>query len=220
MLTLPKTSRNQLLLAVATTASLAFVVLAMLVAQQRPLPGDVAILQLIHRDIPASLDQIFLISTELGGSVGIIIIVTLIAGLLAYGRRYSNAIIVILSVALTTAANLVIKELFKRARPTLWESIIHAQNFSFPSGHAMASSGLAFAMVYIAWRTRWRFLTLFISGIFVILVGSSRLYFGVHYPSDILGGWLASAVVVTCVIYGTNRFFERHTLDTAKSEKQ
>lgn len=215
-----KRSHTKILFVIAVTATLAFIVLAIMVSQKRLPPGDVAILQLIHRDIPASMSRTFLTATEIGGPVGIVAIVVLIAGLMAYGRRYSNAIIIVLSVAIATVVNLGIKELFKRTRPTLWDSITHAQNFSFPSGHAMASSALAFAMCYITWHTRWRWITIIVGSIFMVMVGLSRLYFGVHYPSDILGGWIASTVVVACVIYCKNSFFERHkTGATAPCEK-
>lgn len=208
---LPKPSLNQLLLMVIVIATIAFTALAIMVTKQRPLPGDVALLQIIHRDIPASTNQVFLTATELGNPVGIIAIVIVISGSLAYWHRYRSAITIILSVALATVANLVIKDLFKRTRPTLWESIIHAQNFSFPSGHAMASSALVFTLIYIAWRSSWRWLTIIIGSIFMLMVALSRLFFGVHYPSDILGGWVASAIVVACVIYVMNHFIVQHT---------
>ncbi len=193
--------QQRITLVVGLVASILFAVVAVLVSQRRPLPGDVAILQFIHREVPTALLRLFLTATELGNPAGIIGIVTVLAALLGYKRKYYALMLVVLSVILATVANLVIKDVFRRQRPSLWQSIIHAQSFSFPSGHAMASSALVFVLVYVTWRTQWRVATLLVGGLFMLLVGLSRLYFGVHYPSDVVAGWLASLAVVSLVVF-------------------
>jgi undecaprenyl-diphosphatase len=64
--------------------------------------------------------------------------------------------------------------------------------FGFPSGHAMASMALGTVVTVLAWRTRWRWPVLALSVVFVLAVSGSRLYLGVHYPSDVVAAWLAS----------------------------
>lgn len=96
--------------------------------------------------------------------------------------------------------NLGAKHLFARERPSLWESIAPESSFSFPSGHAMGSMTLACVLVFLAWHTRWRWIVLAAASIFVMLVGLSRVYLGVHYPSDILAGW-AAALTWTAAMY-------------------
>lgn len=81
---------------------------------------------------------------------------------------------------------------FRRARPDLWTPIDPRQDFSFPSGHAMGTMALFAAILVLLWPTRWRVPFLILGGIFVFLVGLSRVYLGVHFPSDVLCGWLAS----------------------------
>lgn len=71
---------------------------------------------------------------------------------------------------------------------------------SFPSGHAMGSATLAAAVVMLLWRTRWRWPALVLGVCFAVWVGASRVYLGVHYPSDILAGWTA-ALTWTCLAY-------------------
>jgi undecaprenyl-diphosphatase len=68
--------------------------------------------------------------------------------------------------------------------------------FSFPSGHAMQSMAVGAALVILLWETRWRYVALLLSASFVLAVGLSRIYLGVHYPSDILAGWAASVAWV------------------------
>ena len=94
------------------------------------------------------------------------------------------------------------KQLFARERPSLWESIAPEATYSFPSGHAMGSMTLAAVLILLAWRTRWRWPVALLTGAFTVLVGLSRVYLGVHYPSDILAGW-AAALAWTVGIYAT-----------------
>ncbi len=63
---------------------------------------------------------------------------------------------------------------------------------SFPSGHATSSAALAASLLVLAWPTRFRWSAAIATTVFLTGVGLSRMYFGVHYPSDILGGWCVS----------------------------
>ncbi|HEU4665623.1 MAG TPA: phosphatase PAP2 family protein, partial [Dokdonella sp.] len=73
--------------------------------------------------------------------------------------------------------------------------------YSFPSGHAMGSMTLACVLVLLCWWTRLRWPVLAAAAVLVVLVGASRIYLGVHYPSDILAGW-AAAIAWTHAVYG------------------
>ena len=84
------------------------------------------------------------------------------------------------------------KLIFGRARPELWESIVSESTYSFPSGHAMASMATVAALL-VLYRRRSALPWIAMAGvIYVIAIGFSRLYLGVHYPSDVLAGWAAS----------------------------
>ena len=88
--------------------------------------------------------------------------------------------------------NIAAKAFFARPRPGLWTSIAPATGYSFPSGHAMGSMTLAAVLALLAWPTRWRWAVCGAMAFFVAMVGLSRVYLGVHYPSDILAGWAAA----------------------------
>lgn len=94
--------------------------------------------------------------------------------------------------------NLLAKEIFQRTRPALWTSAAPESTYSFPSGHAMISMSVATALVILLWPTKWRPLVLGAAPC-VLAISFSRLYLGVHYPSDILAGWCAGAVWVAGV---------------------
>ncbi len=61
---------------------------------------------------------------------------------------------------------------------------------SFPSGHAISSMSLVVALALLAWPDRWRWAAVIAGATFVVGVGASRVYFGLHHPSDVLAGWL------------------------------
>ncbi|WP_185974662.1 phosphatase PAP2 family protein [Deinococcus detaillensis] len=86
-----------------------------------------------------------------------------------------------------------IKLLVHRARPQLWKVLTPETDFSYPSGHALISLTVITACIWLAWPTKWRRVVLVAGACFLVLVGLSRLYLGVHYPSDVLGGWLMGA---------------------------
>jgi undecaprenyl-diphosphatase len=91
-----------------------------------------------------------------------------------------------------------LKSIFARARPDLTTALVSARSYSFPSGHAMASFIIFGALAYIALRQPWswaaRSAALAIALTVVVLVGVSRVYLGVHWASDIAGGWSAGSV--------------------------
>jgi undecaprenyl-diphosphatase len=79
--------------------------------------------------------------------------------------------------------------------------LAHETSPSYPSGHALVSAAFALALVIIARETRWRWRVGAAASAYVLAVGFSRLYLGVHYPSDVLAGWcLAVAWAATASI--------------------
>lgn len=162
------------------------------VTEHEPLFFDVPILEFMKRISTPILDTTVLFLTNLGG----IVFVSLATALVAYiayrklGKRAASMVVLIAGG--TALMNVVLKLLFQRSRPELWQTLVHESSYSFPSGHAMASSALAFSIVAIFWSTKWRIWTLVTGTIYVITIGLSRMYLGVHYPSDVLAGWAIS----------------------------
>ena len=147
----------------------------------------------------AGLDQFFMVITRAGYAHGVIpMAVLLVLGLLI-SRRWRETTFAGISMVGASLLNMGAKRFFARDRPDLWESIAPEATFSFPSGHAMGSMALATVLVLLAWPTRLRWPVVVLLGSFVLLVGLSRIYLGVHYPSDILGGWVASGAWVVGV---------------------
>ncbi|QOW25410.1 phosphatase PAP2 family protein [Lysobacter sp. H23M47] len=144
-------------------------------------------------------DRFFVAVSKLGYLYGVVPVdIVLIAGLFLR-RNVRVATFASMAVVGSALLNLSAKRIFSRDRPSLWESITPELTSSFPSGHAMGSATLAAVVIVLAWHTRWRWPVIAAMSAFVLLVGTSRVYLGVHYPSDILAGWaVASAWVAAC----------------------
>lgn len=141
----------------------------------------------------------FRVITELGGPVTLAAITPVIAAVYWISRHKKAGLLVLSSVVGATVINLVLKGIFQRDRPDFWMHLVQETGYSFPSGHAMASSALAIALLFLLWKTSTRWYALVISISYILLVGLSRMYLGVHYPTDIVAGWCVSFLWVSIV---------------------
>ena len=140
------------------------------------------------------------IMTDIGSPLVVLLMTLVFAALFVYKNERYRALVLLVSVPGALLANLILKTVFARERPNLITQLVHETGYSFPSGHAMASAVLAIALVAVLWNSRWRWWGVVASSCFVIFIGYSRLYLGVHYPSDILAGWMLSAGWVVIVV--------------------
>lgn len=170
------------------------------IIEHQSIKFDVLILDWIHKQASPVLDVIFMFFTTLGNVEYMLPITLVILAYLLYKRRRHSALILFFGVGGAAAANLVLKSLFHRDRPAFWQSLITETGYSFPSGHAMLSAALVLCIIAIIWRTKWRVPAIIIGGLGIVMIGLSRLYLGVHYPTDIIAGWSVSAIWVGIVV--------------------
>jgi undecaprenyl-diphosphatase len=159
----------------------------------------------------------FRVMTFLGSPAAALAVGTIFCLLLYRRRRLLEAALLPLVLGGAELLNVVLKLSFQRPRPEV--AFVHLDTYSFPSGHAMISTAAYGALAYLAWsrfRSRRAQLAL-VAGtvVFVALICFSRLYLGVHYLSDVLGGaaggafWLAVSIALQ-TLYG-ERFAARFT---------
>ncbi len=137
-------------------------------------------------------------------AVGSTQIALLVAGaataVLAALRHWHGVLMVVLSVVAAQLIVQVIKHAVERPRPGAGDALVHAGGFSFPSGHSATSMAvyatLAFLLIRAANRDRVRVAVGLIGGLIVLAVGLSRVFLGVHYPTDVLAGWLTGGLLV------------------------
>lgn len=166
---------------------------------------DRTILLFLHSQSTAHLDRFMLFFSRIGSGFWVTPIDLLVLVNLAARQRWGDAFFWGLAVGGAALLNVAAKYSFGRARPDFWLSIAPETTFSFPSGHAMQTMALVAALVVLVWPTKTRWPALVLGGSFVLLVGFSRVYLGVHYPSDVVAGWAASlawVVGLSVVLYG------------------
>jgi membrane-associated phospholipid phosphatase len=163
-------------------------------------PFDAPALNMLHALATPTLDRFFVLMTRLGYLWGVVPLDLIVLLSLALRRKFRESLFFFIAITGSAVLDIVAKAYFARVRPDLWLSLTPETTYSFPSGHAMGSATLGVALIILCWPTRWRWPMTAASLVFVLLVGVSRVYLGVHYPSDILAGWSA-AVAWVCGTY-------------------
>ena len=135
--------------------------------------------------------------TALGGVTWLTAATVVIAIFLWLDRKTHMAIFLAAATASGGAMSLILKSLFDRPRPDLVPHLTHVSSSSFPSGHSMLSAVvfLTLGALLASSQTNLR-LRIYLLGIAVfvtVLVGATRVYLGVHWPTDVLAGWTAGA---------------------------
>ncbi|MGV2132444.1 phosphatase PAP2 family protein [Agrobacterium vitis] len=141
--------------------------------------------------------------TSLGGFTVITLVTVLTVFYLLAAGKTRNAVIVGLAISLGAVAESGLKLLFSRARPDVVPHLVTVQTMSFPSGHAMMSAityltlGAMLARAQPTWQLRY---FTFGAGLFLtLLIGVSRVFLGVHWPTDIIAGWTVGGAWALCV---------------------
>ncbi|MGG6238385.1 phosphatase PAP2 family protein [Nodosilinea sp. AN01ver1] len=155
-------------------------------------PWDEPILLSIRTTATPQLDTFASHLTQLGVGWGVAP-ASIVIALVLWRRHHWRSLVYFLTTMIGSAIiNVSAKLLLHRVRPNLWESPAPEYDYGFPSGHAMSSMTFVAALVILLWGSRWNWLVTVLGGLFVLAIGWTRLYLGVHYPSDIVAGWLAS----------------------------
>ncbi|HEU4523011.1 MAG TPA: phosphatase PAP2 family protein [Thermoanaerobaculia bacterium] len=158
-------------------------------------PYDTAIMKAVHTIDNASTHRVMHAITQLGShtAIGACAGITTIA-LLRAGRRH-DAWTVVISTGGAMAINTILKNIFRRQRPQeLARRIKLPRSHSFPSGHSLLSAATYPIVAHHLVERHSVATQAFvhgISGLIILSVGFSRVYFGVHFPSDVLGGFAA-----------------------------
>lgn len=166
------------------------------VIEQDTLYADEAVLKFINGFSTPFLDQTMVWLTALGGVLAVVVAATALTIYRGRQYRWRSALFTAFSIGGLVIANSVLKLFYQRERPELWSLLVNESTYSFPSGHAALSCGLAIVICILVWRSKYRIPIITISVIYVAMIGFTRLYLGVHYPTDVFAGWLLAIVWV------------------------
>ncbi|MEO7458266.1 MAG: phosphatase PAP2 family protein [Gemmatimonadaceae bacterium] len=159
-------------------------------------PFDEPIRDWVLRHQHAALRRAYLVVTRTGSPSATIPMTALLAAWLWRRRGMPIAGAVVLAPAAATALFLAVKHIYRRQRPA-GAAQLRERTFSFPSGHATAAAAIFPTLAYVLWRECLmrgdRAIAL--GTVAPLMIGTSRVYLDVHWPTDVLGGWSAGAGV-------------------------
>lgn len=146
---------------------------------------------------PPWLQDVMRDVTALGSSTMVILVTSLAVAALAFHRHRRRAIVLALVMVSAQGCDELLKGLYGRARPDFALIGVYSYAQSFPSGHSSASAALWLSLATIAasFEPTWgRKAFWFVVAVIIVLgVGLSRIYLGVHWPTDVLAGWMLGA---------------------------
>jgi membrane-associated phospholipid phosphatase len=155
------------------------------------LSWELPILLTIHEQAGEKLNLLAETLTRLGSFKTTTPLITGMALSFLLSKRWNYLLYTIVTFLGAISISYTGKIIVHRARPHLWELVYQiGSDYSFPSGHAMSSMSLALVLIILTWNSPWRWLTIICGSLFVLSIAWTRLYLGVHYPSDIVGGWM------------------------------
>jgi undecaprenyl-diphosphatase len=163
---------------------------------------DTAVLLWIHSHSPGWFYEPMLLITALGYYW--VVLPLMVVGAYTFYRKGAqiSAVMLVISTIGSVVLTTVLKAVFQRSRPELFDSGYAASFYSFPSGHATVAVGFYGTLtLLVAWRLKGsrRWAVAVIGVALVLLIGFSRMYLGVHYPMDIIAGYLAAPLWVSFV---------------------
>jgi undecaprenyl-diphosphatase len=167
---------------------------------------DLRALNLVATLRTPALDGVMYAFTFLASGPAVVAATAVGVGITLLARRYADALFVALAPIAGGLFVLVVKTLVARPRPPLVDARLILDGFSFPSGHATIATTLYGTLAYVAlrgWPARYdvpRALVAVGATLLIFAIGLSRVYLGVHYPSDVLAGWAAGAVWLALVV--------------------
>jgi undecaprenyl-diphosphatase len=186
----------------AVVGAWAFVEVAEQVSEGGARAFDVRVLRLLRRpDDPAQpVGPAWLVDaardvTALGSAPVLVLVIVAVLGYLAFARKRREAVLVALAAAGGLLLSTALKVGFARPRPDVVPHLTPTGDPSFPSGHSMLSAvvylTLGALLAQIETRRRLKVYVVALGLLFACLVGASRVFLGVHYPTDVLAGWSA-----------------------------
>ena len=180
---------------------------------------DNIVIWLVRLFADPMLDKVMVAITQLGSGYAYAAIAPAALAVLYYLRRRQEGLWLATCLAGGVLLNFLLKNMFLRARPDLFQ-LVSAAGYSFPSGHAMVSLCFYGMLAYIAGRhlaSRGKRLLLYgLTALMLAAIGFSRIYLGVHYPSDVVAGYMAGGTWLAFCMAGL--WWREHKRQMKKNE--
>ncbi|MGP7815906.1 phosphatase PAP2 family protein [Niallia sp. 01092] len=191
-------------LLVALVCSRIFILIAKGVTSNEVIDFDHRIIAIIQSYVTESFTTIMIVISFFGSIKGITFFIVLLTGILCWRKKWALAIFLVGTSGIGALLNKGLKWYFKRERPDILPLVVE-QSYSFPSGHSMGSllfyGSLAYIIIHLVKTTNMKLAAVLILAFIILCIGISRIYLGVHYPTDVLGGFsIGIAFLFLCII--------------------
>ncbi|MBE9185469.1 phosphatase PAP2 family protein [Microcoleus sp. LEGE 07076] len=208
-------------LGVAALAMWGFATIAEEVLEKETYAFDKSILLYLRSLHDPVRDRIMLALTFFG-EPNLLLMLSVSLGIMLWVRQHrSEAITIAITGAGAVGLNMLLKQIFARDRPQLWERAVEVKFYSFPSGHAMISMVVYGLLGYLLGsrfpKQRWLIYSLTV--VLIAAIGLSRLYLGVHWPTDIIAGYIAGFVWLLACIFSLEVWKQFHDYRPVPEEK-
>jgi undecaprenyl-diphosphatase len=199
--------RSLILFAIALGATFVFLAIADELREGDLDQLDTQIAIWIHTRQSTVLDVIMILFTKIGSGPALIAAIAAVS-FWSYKRgRNSYILILCANAVIAMVVTPILKAIFARARPTLFEVIKRPDTFSFPSGHSMSAVVIfgSIAAVIIALRPSSKVPVTIAAGVLMVCIGFSRVYLGAHWPMDVLAGWASGVPFLIAAVHIIHR---------------
>ncbi|MFF2482766.1 phosphatase PAP2 family protein [Paenibacillus sp. NPDC058071] len=181
---------------------------------------DESVIRVVQGTITPQLTAVMKGFTFFGSTFALCLFLLIAAVLMIWRKKRWEALMLAIAVGGGGLFNLLLKWIFQRERPNV-NRLIEEAGYSFPSGHSMSSFifyGMLGALFFIFFESKWPKLFIALLSVIVVLtVGISRIYLGVHYPSDVIAGYAAGGVwlVISFMALRTILHYRRRAVRSA-----
>jgi len=168
---------------------------------------DVPVMLFINHFRRSWLDSLMILITQTGGGWSALVFLLLLIWL-EYRQQKITAMAAAISFLGATSINALLKLIYERSRPDVLRPLVEVNSYSFPSGHTITAVALYGFLAYVLWQNSQRMLALF-TILWACWIAFSRIYLGVHYPSDVLGAVAVGGLWLSAVLIGMNYYFHK-----------
>lgn len=185
---------------------------------------DKSAFDILHSLRSPTLTQFFTVITNLGSAPAYFTLIP-IMGIVFYYRGFKWNTSIQSSIVLISSflLNVALKHFVARPRPVNALRLVEASSYSFPSGHAMSATALYGFLIYLCYKYLpfgfLRALSVFFLSLLIVMIGTSRIYLGVHYASDVLAGFVIGLFwLITCIMIIRSVEFYRKSKSLAEGQ--
>lgn len=161
---------------------------------------DTSIYSLITRMMSTNTTAVMIFISYLGSAITLI---TLSIAFIMLLKNKKNASYIVLNLTLVFLLNRILKVIVARPRPSILRLVVE-DGYSFPSGHAMVSMGFYGFLIYLIWMNiknkKVKYPLVIFLSLLILFIGISRIYLGVHYFTDVIGGFIIAIIYLVVFI--------------------